>query len=68
MADKDDDPPKTAHPMILCHGAGQNGLAWMNNGEDSVAFQLFEAGYDVWIMNDRMSGVQQTLSGNKTNA
>lgn len=46
--------------VVLGHGANTNGLAWFDNGEDSIAYQLLEAGYDVWVVNDRMSGVSMT--------
>jgi len=61
-------PPTDGHAVLLGHGAAQNGVTWFNNGEDSIAYQLADEGYDVWVLNDRMSGVSQTVHASLTTA
>lgn len=39
--------------MLLWHGMGSSAVTFLVNGEDSPAFILAEAGYDVWLGNTR---------------
>ena len=42
------------HPVMLQHGIDDSALAWTVNGEEkSFAFILANAGYDVWLGNNR---------------
>lgn len=41
-------------PIVISPGLGCDGTIFMNNQrENSVAFMLYDAGYDVWIINYR---------------
>ena len=46
---------KGARAVFLQHGLNSSGNTWINNGENSVSWQLANAGYDVWIGNNRGS-------------
>lgn len=40
-------------PVILAHGIIDSCDGWVVNDEDSPAFVLSDAGYDVWLFNSR---------------
>lgn len=44
---------KTAPPVLLVHGIQDSADAWVVNDEESPAFILSNAGYDVWLANFR---------------
>ncbi|CAN6457267.1 unnamed protein product [Victoria cruziana] len=47
-------PEKPGRPVLLQHGIVMDGMAWVINGaEQSLAFQLADGGFDVWIANSR---------------
>jgi len=56
--------PSTGEVVVLGHGANTNGLAWFDNGTQSIGYKLANAGYDVWVLNDRISGV--SMVGHET--
>ncbi|KAJ5781230.1 hypothetical protein N7457_006390 [Penicillium paradoxum] len=41
------------YPVLLVHGLLQSAGAFCTNDEDSLAFYLCKAGYDVWLGNNR---------------
>lgn len=49
--------PNDGAPVLLAHGLGESGTSWFSNGDDSIAYQLADAGYDVWVLNDRSTTV-----------
>ncbi|KJE94109.1 lysosomal acid lipase/cholesteryl ester hydrolase [Capsaspora owczarzaki ATCC 30864] len=53
----------TRGPVILAHGVMDSSNTWvMNNAEESLAFILADASFDVWLMNVRgnLYGLQNT--------
>jgi lysosomal acid lipase/cholesteryl ester hydrolase len=42
-----------AQPIFLQHGLFSSAETWVMNAENSVAFTLATAGYDVWLGNNR---------------
>lgn len=47
-------PEKT--PVVLCHGFNHNDRFWYVDRKYSLAYYLYEKGYDVWLMSLRGSG------------
>ncbi|XP_063924317.1 gastric triacylglycerol lipase-like [Zophobas morio] len=47
---------RNRQPVILEHGVQVNSAVWTWMGNRSLAFVLTDAGYDVWLMNQRDSG------------
>ncbi|RHZ47495.1 putative ab-hydrolase associated lipase [Aspergillus thermomutatus] len=52
------------YPVLLVHGLLQSAGAFCTNDDDSLAFYLCKAGYDVWLGNNRcgMTPEHTTLS------
>ncbi|KAL8678987.1 MAG: hypothetical protein Q9186_004708 [Xanthomendoza sp. 1 TL-2023] len=46
-------PGKQKYPILLVHGLLQSAGAYCTNDDDSLAFYLAKAGYDVWLGNNR---------------
>jgi pimeloyl-ACP methyl ester carboxylesterase len=46
-----EDKPKPA--VLLQHGLLSSSETWIQNGDNSLAFKLLEAGFDVWLGNNR---------------
>ncbi|KAF2452462.1 Alpha/Beta hydrolase protein [Lineolata rhizophorae] len=44
---------KRKYPVLLIHGLLQSAGAYCTNDDDSLAFYLAKAGYDVWLGNNR---------------
>lgn len=44
---------KRRYPVLLIHGLLQSAGAYCCNDDDSLAFYLHKAGYDVWLGNNR---------------
>lgn len=44
---------KKRYPVLLLHGLLQSSAAYCTSGENSLAFHLVKAGYDVWLGNNR---------------
>lgn len=44
---------KKRYPVLLIHGLLQSAGAYCCNDDDSLAFYLHKAGYDVWLGNNR---------------
>lgn len=44
---------KRKNPIFLQHGLITTSANWISLGDDSLAFQLFDNGYDVWLGNYR---------------
>jgi len=44
---------KFGYPVFLQHGLFSSSETWIMNNEKSVAFQFANAGYDVWLGNNR---------------
>lgn len=44
---------KRKYPVILCHGLMANRIFFTVNEEDSIAHQLVQNGYDVWVVDLR---------------
>ena len=42
-----------ATPVLIQHGLFSSAETWVLNKENSVAFRLAEAGYDVYLGNNR---------------
>lgn len=40
-------------PILLMHGLLECSVVWMASGEDSIAFDLLNLGFDVWLGNNR---------------
>ncbi|EPS31439.1 hypothetical protein PDE_06394 [Penicillium oxalicum 114-2] len=55
---------KPRYPVLLMHGLLQSAGAYCTNDDDSLAFFLCKAGYDVWLGNNRcgMTPEHATLS------
>ena len=51
--------PRTAAPVILCHGLTYNALFWDLDPAYSFARYLSSAGYDVWSVSLRGCGLSQ---------
>lgn len=48
--------------VLLIHGMSSNGATWFcNTRENSYAYLMAEAGYDVWIMNNRATGMNEKV-------
>jgi hypothetical protein len=43
-------------PVVLCHGFNHNDRLWYLDKEYSLAYYLYERGYDVWLLSLRGSG------------
>ena len=39
--------------VLLQHGLMCNSASWLTSGEDSLAYLLHRAGYDIWLGNLR---------------
>lgn len=50
---KDFPPKNRRYPVLLIHGLLQSSGAYCVNDDDSLAFFLCKAGYDVWLGNNR---------------
>ncbi|KAL8690612.1 MAG: hypothetical protein Q9218_003977 [Villophora microphyllina] len=46
-------PGRRKYPVLLIHGLLQSAGAYCTNDDDSLAFYLAKAGYDVWLGNNR---------------
>ncbi|KAK5071809.1 hypothetical protein LTR64_004413 [Lithohypha guttulata] len=46
-------PQSKRYPVLLIHGLLQSAGAYCCNDDDSLAFYLHKAGYDVWLGNNR---------------
>jgi pimeloyl-ACP methyl ester carboxylesterase len=46
-------PQKPKFPVLMIHGLLQSSGAYCTNDDDSLAFYLCKAGYDVWLGNNR---------------
>ncbi|TVY27750.1 Sterol esterase [Lachnellula hyalina] len=46
-------PQKPKFPILMIHGLLQSSGAYCTNDDDSLAFYLCKAGYDVWLGNNR---------------
>lgn len=46
-------PKNSRYPVLLIHGLLQSAGAYCCNDDDSLAFYLHKAGYDVWLGNNR---------------
>lgn len=46
--------PRKGHPVLLVHGIGDSSDSWLILGPtNSLAFQLYDVGFDVWLYNAR---------------
>jgi lysosomal acid lipase/cholesteryl ester hydrolase len=45
--------PGAGRPVLLQHGLMCNSACWLTSGQDSLAYVLSQAGYDVWMGNLR---------------
>lgn len=46
--------PRRGHPVLLVHGIGDSSDSWLILGPtNSLAFRLFDVGFDVWLYNAR---------------
>lgn len=50
---KDHPTSNRRYPVLLIHGLLQSAGAYCTNDDDSLAFYLCKAGYDVWLGNNR---------------
>ena len=53
---------KPKFPILMIHGLLQSAGAYCTNDNDSLAFYLCKAGYDVWLGNNRCGQCEVSYS------